>query len=159
MGAAALSTIHVLRGLGPAVGLLFICGYPYLVILGLPDGVVRIRVKSWARFLFIGFLGLLILLAVLAPFFPEGYATPLAPQTVREWLELLLGVAVDVVVFGPFFLGSAALNDSRRAMKQDPTLESFTNFIALYFGIFGGLIYVHGRVRECCLTGVGADAP
>jgi hypothetical protein len=143
-----LSLIRALEGIAIAAALCLIVGYPYVLILGLPVGVVRPLIKSIARWLLVGFVGVVLTLAVAIPFLTEEYKTPTSPQSGREWLEWSFGLLSVAVIFLPFFLGAAALNDTRRYMRQDPTLESIPNFLALYFGMAGGLIYVHRRIRE-----------
>ena len=145
--------VPAFEGVATAAGLVLLCGYPYVLILGLPEGVVRPAVRAWAHWLFRGFCILLVALPLVLPLVPDGYSTPSSPKTAREWLEIIVALAVNVVVFAPFFLGSAALNDLRRAAHQSPTLESIPNFLALYFGLFGGLLYVHRRVREALDVG------
>jgi hypothetical protein len=142
-----------LEGIATAAGLCLIAGYPYVLILGLPSGIVRPSIKVTARWLLVGFVGVVVALAVGIPFLPEEYKTPTSPQSGREWLELLFGVLSVAAIFPPFFLGAAALNDTRRYMRQDPTLESIPNFLALYFGFAGGLLWVHRRVREVLRAG------
>jgi len=143
-----LSLISPLEGVATAAALCLFVGYPYVVILGLPPGIVRPSIKSLARWLFVGFVGVVLTLAVAIPFLPEGYETPRNPQSGHEWLELFFGITSVFVVFLPFFLGAVALNDARRYMRQDPTMETVPNFLALYFGCVGGMLYVHRRVRE-----------
>ena len=148
--AGVLTTFRAFEGVAVAVGLLLLCGYPYALILGLPNGVVGASLRAWTRALFFGFLLALALLAVLGPFLPTEYS---APGLVTQWLRLLAALAINIVIFAPFFLGAAALNDLLRAARKDLTLQSIPNFLALYFGIFGGWLYVHRRVREALDVG------
>ena len=150
---AVLMHVPILEGVATAAALAIFCGYPYALILGLPHGIVRPAVKAWASRLFVGFAIVLVLLPLALPQIPDGYSTPTSPHSVREWLEVVLAVAVNIVVFAPFFLGSAALNDLLRAMREERILKSIPNFLALYFGLFGGLLYVHRRVREVLHAG------
>jgi hypothetical protein len=82
------------------------------------------------------------------PFLPNGYSTPIPLAAPIEWMEVVFAVAVNVVVFGPFFLGAAALNDVRHAMKQPTVLDSIPNFLTLFFGMFGGLLFAHRAIRQ-----------
>jgi hypothetical protein len=149
----AVIYVPALEGVATAGGFILLCGYPYVLILGLPGGVVRSSVRTWARWLFIGFCIFLMALPLVLPAMTEGYSTPSSPGSAREWMEIVAALAVNIVVFAPFVLGSAALNDLRRAAHQDPPMESISNFLALYFGLFGGLLYVHRRVREALDVG------
>jgi hypothetical protein len=110
--------------------------------------VVRGSIQSIARWLQVGFALVLVCMAIFIPFLPEGYSTPRAPRSAVEWFEQVFAIVACVVIFSPYFLGAAALNDARRHLGQDPTRESVPNFLALYFWPFGGLIHVHRRVRE-----------
>jgi hypothetical protein len=143
-----LAFFRPLEGVAAAAAFSLIVGYPYVLILGLPVGIVRPSIKTTTRWLLVGFVGFALTLAVALPFYPKGYETPMNPQTLREWLELLFAMLSLAVVFPPFFFGAAALNDARRYMRQSPPSASISNFLALYFGIAGGLLYVHRRVRE-----------
>jgi len=143
-----LSLVPPLEGIATAAAFCIFVGYPYALILGLPGGIVRSSIRFVARWLLMGFIGIILVMAVAIPFLPDDYATPTNPSSWQEWLEVALGAASVVVIFSPFFLGAAALNDTRRYMRQDSTLESIPNFLALYFGLFGGLLHVHRRVRE-----------
>lgn len=137
-----------LEGLAAAGAFALFVGYPYILILGLPPGIVRPSIRSAARWLLLGFVVVALVMAVAIPFLPDNYATPHNPGSLRDWAELAFGLAACLVVFSPFFLGAAALNDTRHHMRQSPTLESIPNFLALYFGPFGGLLHVHRRIRE-----------
>lgn len=151
--AGILTAIPPLEGVAVAVGLFLVCGYPYIVILGLPYGVVRTKLRAAARILFFGFLLALSVLVVLLPLTSGEYSPPANPHSLSGWLELAAGLALNIVLFAPFFLGAAALNDLWRAARQDPTLQSVPNFLALYFGLFGGWLYIHRRVREALDVG------
>jgi hypothetical protein len=56
-------------------------------------------------------------------------------------------IIVNVVIFAPFFLATAALNDLRKSVSDQPAFESLPNFLAFYFWLFGGVLYVHKQVQ------------
>ena len=146
--ASALTAFQPTAGLGTALVLAVFSGYPYALILGMPEGVIRKGIVSAARKMLAAFLLLLLLLVFVVPFFPNGYSTPMTPTTPTEWMEYILGLAVNAVVFGPFFLGAAALNDVRQAMKQPTAFDSIPNFLTLFAGLCGGLLFAHRPVRQ-----------
>jgi hypothetical protein len=145
---AALATVRGLDGVATAVTLLLFGGYPYAVVLGMPEGIVRRPLIMWSRFCSALLLGCGALVAVVQPFLPETFQGLENSEAPWQWLGVGVGIAVNVAVFPGFFVGAAALNDTRRAMRQDPMLESIPNFLALYFWPFGGVLHVHRRVRE-----------
>lgn len=143
-----INAANALSGAASAAMLLMYCGYPYVVILGLPRGIVRPALLKWCRPWFAVFVGFVAILTVASPFIPEsGYQTPQSPATARDWTEVALAVVVNIAVFSPFFVGAAALNDMRWSQGQRAWGDSIPNFLALFFWPFGGAIHVHNRVR------------
>ena len=145
---AALSSVKALEGVSLAAMLLMFSGYPYAIILGMPRGIVRPALRNWSKPWLLVLLCAAALIVVLAPFAPdEGYQPTVPPTTLRQWLETALALVVNISLFSPFFVGAAALNDTRRATNQSATLESIPNFIALFAWPYGGALHVHRRVR------------
>ena len=143
-----LAQVPIIGGVAVAVGLVVFVGYPYLIVLGLPARIVRPTVRSRARFLFKGLLLLAVVAAVLIPFFPEGSSSSeeaMAP--LPAFLLFVAVVTICVVVFAPFFLATAALNDVRRSQRGGPLEGSITNFVAIYFWLFGGIFRIHPRIQ------------
>jgi hypothetical protein len=60
-------------------------------------------------------------------------------------------IIVNIVIFAPFFLATAALNDLRKSVSGQPAFESLANFLAFYFWLFGGLLYVHKQVQAALM--------
>jgi hypothetical protein len=145
---AAIASVKMLEGVATAALLLIFVGYPYALVLGMPRGIVRPALMNWARCWFLVLLGVAGFLAIAVPLLPEGYSTPVPPSTFRHWVEVGFALLANVAVFSPFFVGAAALNDTRVALKQSAALESVPNFLALYFWPVGGILHVHRRVRE-----------
>jgi hypothetical protein len=153
-----VALVPALQGLATAASLCLVAGYPYVLLLGLPNGVVRNSIRIAARVLFVGFVCVLVVLATVIPFPPSGYAPPISPESWREWVEFMFGILAGTVVIAPSLLGAAALNDTRRYLQQDPKRESLPNFLALYFCAFGGILHVHRRVRELLTAAAGQDS-
>jgi hypothetical protein len=146
---AAMTSVKLLEGVATAALLLMFVGYPYVLVLGMPKGIVRPAITKWARLWFVVLLGVATFLAIAVPLMPEeGYSTPVPPNTLRQWFEVGFALVGNVAVFSPFFIGAAALNDTRGALRQSAELESIPNFLALYFWPFGGILHIHRRVRE-----------
>lgn len=142
-----LSLIPYFEGIALAAGVCLFCCFAYLVVLGLPDGIVRESIRSVTRGLLWGLIAIMVLMSIAIPFLPSGYSTPTNPESFRHWIEFAVGLVSVVVVFAPFFLAAAALNDVLRHLGTNPTLMSLSNFLAVYCCPVGGLLVIHPKLR------------
>lgn len=143
-----LAQVPIIGGVAVAVTIVLFVGYPYLIVLGLPARIVRPTVRSRARFLFNGLLLLAVVAAVLISLFPEGPSSSEGPmEPLPAFLLFVAVVASNVVIFAPFFLATAALNDVQRHQRGGPLEASLSNFVAIYFWLFGGIFRIHPRIQ------------
>ncbi len=60
-------------------------------------------------------------------------------------------IIMNIVIFAPFFLATAALNDLRKSVGVQQEFDSLPNFLAFYFWLFGGVFYVHRQVQAALM--------
>jgi hypothetical protein len=141
-----LAYVRVTSGIAAGAGLLIVAGYPYLVALGLPAKIVRPRVRRTAKRLFVALIVAAVMAVVTIPFLDE----PVERHPISGLASAGVAIAVamiNVAIFAPFFLATAALNDLQKSLGVRRSFASITNFVALYFWWFGGVFYVHRQVQ------------
>jgi hypothetical protein len=145
-----LAYLSVSSGFAAGAGALIFVGYPYFVSLGLPVHIVRSRVRGTAKLLFGALLVAAVIGVVAIPFLDE--AAEGAPISSLAGAGIMAAVIiVNIVIFAPFFLATAALNDLRKSVGVQPAYDSVPNFVALYFWLFGGVFYVHRQVQAALM--------
>jgi hypothetical protein len=127
---------------------LLYCGYPWLIVLGLPGGVVRAGVVRWSRVSLVGFVVLLAVLAVMAPLMQgDGVDAQGSPRAAAQIFGAVFAVALTVGPYSQFFAGTAALNDVLAALNRRRPMDSIPNFAALFFWPIGGCRFVQPKIR------------
>jgi cation transport ATPase len=144
--AAALQAIPALSGLGASVGLGVVCGYPYVVALGIEPHPSKEPFKLVLKVLLVLFIAALFAVAVLVPI-EHGYTSSIeaTPEHPAWFLAALL---LNVSLWGPLFLATHVLDERRRRLGHYSHLQSIPTFLGLFYGIFGGYFYVHRLIRE-----------
>ncbi len=126
----------VLLALGVALNAAITWGYSFLVIFGFPEPYRtpwrrRIALASGAL------LCVVILAVAMTP--PPGLPMP-------EWLRVVLGLPLIALLFAPFFIATAVVDDARRAIGQ----YLIGDCIGTWVGIFGyplfGVFIIQQRV-------------
>jgi hypothetical protein len=147
---STLAHVRVTSGFAAGAGALTLVGYPYLVALGLPADKVRSRVRRAAKLLF-GALLLLVVIGIFAIPVLDGSAEGAAVSGMAAVGIMAAVVTVNIVIFAPFFLATAALNDLRKSAGVHNAFDSLPNFLAFYFFWFGGIFYVHRQVQSALM--------
>jgi hypothetical protein len=116
-------------------------GCPLVVLLGLP----RRFVGRWTLRISIAcgvvdcFLLLLALLAIFIPSMTDDSAS----GTALQWL----GSVVVISAFLPFFLATHVVDEASRSVRIYKPLDFIPTFLSIYAFVFGGVFYLHKRLR------------
>ena len=145
-----LAYVRATSGLATGAGALVLIGYPYMVALGLPSDKVRPRVRSAAQLLFSAFLVLVVIGIFAIPFLDDpAEGRPVSGLAAVGVMAAV--VLVNVVIFAPFFLATAVLNDVRKSIGVHQALDSLPIFLGFYFWWFGGVFYVHRQLQTALM--------
>ena len=146
---SAFSGLPKLEGLAAVLGLTVFVGYPLIVILSLSNK--KSISHKIARLLALVFIACSL---VLISGFPQVFSSLIQTgvyQLKNSWAVLVFMILFNASIFIPLFLATHVLDVARQKNGTYKPLDFIPTFLGFYFGIFGGMLYVHRLVRECQL--------
>jgi hypothetical protein len=134
--------------LATAVPLVALFGYPLLVVFGLPIEYTT----PLARRISLAALAVMVLTCALSADDPSRFPSAAQHPTLR-----LLGGALALLLFSPFYFATHALGEARRSLGRYKPLDSLGTFLSLMYFPFGGVVFVQRTVREVIERGALND--
>jgi hypothetical protein len=125
--------------LATAVAFVALFGYPLLVVFGLPTEYTT----PLARRLSLAAFAVMMATCVLSIADPSRF-----PSVAQHPALRILGGALTLLLFLPFYLATHALGEARRRLGRYKPLDSLGTFLSLMYFPFGGVVFVQRTVRD-----------
>lgn len=116
-------------------------GCPLVVLLGLPRRFVGHRIVRIS--IACAIVDCFLLLFALVRMFILGVVDNSAAGAVLQ----LLGAVIVLGAFLPFFLATHVVDEASRAVGIYKALDFIPTFLSIYAFLFGGVFYLHNRLR------------
>jgi hypothetical protein len=129
------------RGVGAAISTSIPFGYSFLLIFGFPAPYSSRTTRRFS-ILSLSILGLICIASSI-----DSLSMNENPIT-TQWIKVIIGVPIEVIVFAPFFVATHVLGEARRSLGTYKPLDSIGACLSLFLFPFGGVFFLHRNVAS-----------